>query len=379
MIQQLSTTKLLKSDVDSTFPVVLCAADESYAMPLAVTLHSAASQLPAGKILHVVLLDGGISESSWNGIRESLLDLPIAIDVIRPDLELLKHLSISHHISHAAYLRLLAERLLPPWLDKVIYLDSDLLVLDDVSKLWQMDVGDHYCLAAVDISCPFVDAQAFLDRRLDAAGAVSPTDGTDAALSSASVPGALSAIHYLNAFTPVPNWQELGIDGTRNYFNSGVMVLNLKRWREENISDRLLECLNSNQEHVWCWDQYALNVVFAGQWGKLPARWNQGTHVHEYPCENSAPIAADEFVEMRDQPAIVHYTTEYKPWNHRPFHPQRDLFYHHLDKTAFAGWRPEKPDFKLGDWWTFHLVQFIRRWTVQYRKRISFRKIGRPL
>ncbi len=373
MIQQTTATLKLTRDVRTTSPVVLCAADESYAMPLAVTLHSAVSHLSAGEQLHVVLLDGGISESSWSGIRETLAGLPITVDVIRPDLDLVNDLSVSHHISHSAYLRLLADQLLPSWIDKVIYLDSDLLVLDDLCQLWQMDVGDNYCLAAVDISCPFVDAPTFVKqaRGLNRSGQPNGTDQTDKeSPSPRSVP-------FVGALTPIPNWRELGIDGASHYFNSGVMVLNLKRWRSENISQRLFECLRANRRHVWCWDQYALNVVFAGQWGQLPARWNQGTHVHEYPNADQAPIAPDQFVEMRDNPAIMHYTTEYKPWNFRPFHPERQRFYQHLDQTAFSQWRPEDPGFQFGDWWTFNIVQLIRGWTVSYRKWFSFRHVGR--
>jgi lipopolysaccharide biosynthesis glycosyltransferase len=373
MIQQTATTFKLTQDVRTTSPVVLCAADESYAMPLAVTLHSAACNLSVGEHLYVVLLDGGISESSWMGIRETLAELPITIDVIRPDLKLVQDLSVSHHISHSAYLRLMADQLLPSWIDKVIYLDSDLLVLDDLCKLWKMDLGDHYCLAAVDISCPFVDAKSFVASRKTQEGSTASTEKAANKTDEAS----LSSVPFVNALRPIPNWRELGIDGEEHYFNSGVMVLNLKRWRAENISSRLFECLRTNSAHVWCWDQYALNVVFSGQWGKLPARWNQGTHVYEYPDENHAPIAPSQFAQMRDDPAIVHYTTEYKPWNFRPFHPERELYYRHLDQTAFAHWRPEDPGFRLGDWWTFNLVQFIRSWTVGYRKWYSFRNVSR--
>lgn len=365
MIQQTATALKLTKDVSTTSPVVLCAADESYAMPLAVTLHSAASNLSDGEHLHVVLLDGGISESSWGGLRETLSELPITIDVIRPDLKLVQDLSVSHHISHSAYLRLMADQLLPSWIDKVIYLDSDLIVLDDLCELWQLELGDHYCLAAVDIACPFIDANTFVKSHPNQLG----TSSTEAA-SPASVP-------YIGALTPIRNWRELGIDGSAHYFNSGVMVLNLKRWREENISSRLFACLRNNREYVWCWDQYALNVVFAGQWGKLPARWNQGTHVYEYPDENQAPIEAAQFVQMRDNPAILHYTSEYKPWNFRPFHPDRQRYYQHLDQTAFSQWRPKDPGFRFGDWWTFNIVQFIRRWTVGYRKWFSFRHVSR--
>ncbi len=355
MIQITSQQRTLQLDVTATSPIVLCAADENYVKPLAVTLYSAASNLADGHQLQVVLLDGGISESSWAALRETLVGLPISVQVIRPDLDQVSDLMTSHHISHAAYLRLLASKLLPEYVERVVYLDSDLLVLDDVTKLWQMELGDAYCAAAIDIACPFVDAREHF------------AVAEDAIADFGSVP-------YVAAISPIANWRELGIDGSAAYFNSGVMVLNLERWRQDDISRKLFECLRENREHVWCWDQYALNVVFSGKWIPLEPKWNQGMHVHEYPGPEQCPIDAEQFSKMCNNPSIVHYTTEYKPWQHRVHHPQRDLFYEHLDQTAFAGWRPEDPGFRFGDWWTFNIVQLIRRGVVNYRRWFSFRK-----
>ena len=358
MIPIATLAKTLHLDVSTTSPIVLCAADDNYVRPLAVTLYTAAEHLADGHLLQVVLLDGGISESSWAGLKETLIGMPVSIQVIRPDLAQVSDLMTSHHISHSAYLRLLASKLLPSYVDKVIYLDSDLLVLDDVTKLWQTELDDVYCAAVVDIACPFIDAKEHFSERANSNRPV----------------GSFGAVPYVAAVSPIPNWKELGIDGTANYFNSGVMVLNLKRWREDDISRKLFDCLRENREHVWCWDQYALNVVFSGNWKRLPESWNQGTHVWEYPDENTSPIESDRFVAMRDDPSILHYTTEYKPWKHRPFHPQRDLFYDWLDRTAFADWRPADPGFQLGDWWTFNVVQVIRRSVVAWRKFVTFRK-----
>jgi lipopolysaccharide biosynthesis glycosyltransferase len=355
MIQITSQQRKLQLEVTATSPIVLCAADENYVKPLAVTLHSAASNLAPGHHLQVVLLDGGISESSWGGLRETMNGLPVSVQVIRPDLSQVSDLMTSHHISHAAYLRLLASEILPEHIEKVVYLDSDLLVLDDVTKLWQMDLGDAYAAASIDIACPFVDA-----REHFAAADFTVAD--------------FGSVPYVAAVCPISNWRELGIDGAGNYFNSGVMVLNLKRWREDDISQKLFDCLRENREHVWCWDQYALNVVFSGNWKPLDPKWNQGTHVYEYPSAQVCPIAPDQFLEMCQRPSIVHFTTEYKPWQYRHVFPNRELFYDQLDQTAFVGWRPEDPGFRFGQWWTFHVVQLIRSGVVNYRRWFSFRK-----
>ena len=224
-----ATTDRIAKSASPADPIVLCAADENYVKPLTVMLHSAAASLNPGRHLHVVLFDGGIEESSLSGIRESLIDFPVSIDILRPDLSQVSDLMTSHHITHTAYLRLMAARLLPDSIEKVIYLDSDVLVVDDLTKMWEMDLEENYCLAATDISCPFIDAREIKDPELQACKP------------------------WINAISPVANWKELGIDGSANYFNSGVMVLNLKKWRQENVERKLFECLRKNSSYVWCW------------------------------------------------------------------------------------------------------------------------------
>ena len=345
MIQELHQSESLKS-VPATDPIVLCASDDNYVKPLAVTLHSAATSLKAGNHLHVILMDGGISESNWMGLRETLHDLPISVHVLRPNSGEFSDLGTSHHITRTAYFRLLAARLLPDSIDKVIYLDSDVLVIEDLTELWNFDVGQNYCLAAVDIACPFVNAYRAQSRFRQFR----------------------KSIPHLAAISPIPNWRQLELSGSASYFNSGVMVLNLDRWRAESIDKKLLACLRENARHVWCWDQYALNVVFAGQWGKLPARWNQGAHVFEFPDDLHSPIDSAEFIQMRNDPALIHFTTEFKPWDFGSSHPLREKFYERLDQTAWAGWRPERPKFSLKRWWDLRAVHLIRKWVVNYRK-----------
>ncbi len=346
MILQLGKHQTTLSSVSQTDPIVLCASDDNYAKPLAVMLHSAASNLRTGFHLNVVLMDGGISDSSWMGLKETLIDLPVTIHVLRPDRDEVSDLGTSHHITHTAYFRLLAARLLPDSIDKVIYLDSDVLVKGDLMELWDKKLNGNYCLAAIDIACPFVDAYA-AQKKLKS---LKPS------------------IPHLAAISPIPNWSELSLDGSAHYFNSGVMVLNLARWRDESIDQELLSCLRDNEKHVWCWDQYALNVVFAGQWGRLPSRWNQGVHVFEYPDEGCSPISQTEFIDMRDNPSLIHFTTEFKPWDFRPYHPLRGWFYDALDQTAFSGWRPKQPEFSLQAWWDRQCIGFIRKWVVNYRR-----------
>lgn len=323
--------------------VVVCACDDNYAMPLTVMLYSAAKNLDAGSRLSVYFIDGGLTESSWTAIKETLVDLPVDVYSVQPDYSLVEHLHTSHHVTPAAYLRLLTAEILPAHVEKAIYLDSDLLVCDDLTTLWQMPLEDHYCLASPDIACPFVDARTGCRnfRR---------------------------ANPYLATFEPIPNFRELGIDGSAEYFNSGVMVLNLDLWRKDQVAARMLQCLEDNREHIWCWDQYALNVVFHGRWGRLPVRWNQGAHALDYPNLDNSPVDREEFRTMLESPGIVHFTTEFKPWHFHWKHLRGDLFYRELDETAWKGWRPEDPGFSWSDFQQRQSVNFVKWCITNYRK-----------
>ena len=343
MIQLLSQrAKTITSD-NLSEPVILCAADDNYVRSLAVTLHSAAEHLKPGNEIQAIILDGGISESNWMMLKESLANLPIEISTVRPDPKIVNDLMTSHHITHTAYFRLLAGILLPESIDRVIYLDSDLLVRDDISELWLAEIGNDYCLAVPDIACPYVDART-----------------ADFNYKKSSP--------YLAGLSPIANWRQLGLNGGASYFNSGVMVLNIRRWREERIELKLLECLRNNPNYIWCWDQYALNVVFAGEWSELPTRWNQGAHVFEFPDETYSPIEQQLFLNVRDNPAIIHFTTEWKPWHYHNDHPLRELFFEQLDKTTWAGWRPEKPRFSIRKTWERFAVGVVKQSYISFRK-----------
>ncbi|TWU31974.1 glycosyltransferase family 8 protein [Novipirellula artificiosorum] len=329
---------------------VVCAADDAYVMPLAVTLKSACRHLGSGKRIRLFLLAGEICDENWSRLQQTLVDEPIEIHTIKPDLDVVSDLSISHHISHTAYFRLLAAELVPCKVEKAIYLDADLFVKEDLARLWDLPIEQHDCLATADIACPFVDARVgCANYRL--------------------------ANPYMAALRPIRNYRELDLDGASEYFNSGVMVLNLHQWRKENVAERLLKILRDNREHVWCWDQYALNVLFHGNWGRFEPRWNQGAHVFEYPSEAHAPIDPQQWTDMRTNPAIVHFTTEFKPWQTSSNHPRSEVFFEGLAATAWKNWCLPETASSFKQWFNRRMIDMIKRSTITFRKLAS---VGSP-
>lgn len=78
----------------------------------------------------------------------------ICIDWISPNISLLDNLKVSEHISIASYFRVLIPNLLPANYKKAIYLDADMIVQRDISKLWNQNIEDYHLLAAQDMATP---------------------------------------------------------------------------------------------------------------------------------------------------------------------------------------------------------------------------------
>ena len=298
-------------------PVVILAADENFAMPLAATVRSALDNLASGRQLRIFVLDGGLSDATklrleqswpigryhvtWVDVDPSqVLDLPITGD---------------KHLNHVCYYRILMPWLVPKDIERAIYLDSDMIVCADLGRLWAGGLQGHVCLAVQDCAAPFIDARV--------------------ALANYNRCG-----RHLGSSTPVANYRELGLNPKAPYFNSGLLFVDLPAWRNADLTSRLLTCLDQNKPHVQWSDQYALNVVLAGQMGQLDLRWNQGSNIFGYPKWAQSPFDRKTFEQLRDDPYIIHFTTRYKPWLASCLHPLRKRFFDYVDRTAWAGWRP---------------------------------------
>ena len=301
--------------------VVATAADENYVIPLAVTVRSLIDSLGPTTRVRLVTLDGGITPASRERLVASWNDPRIELEWLTPDTDALAAAPVSGHVTAAAYLRLLLPTLLDG--ERVIYLDSDMLVRRDLTLLWEEPQGDALIQAVQDIAAPWMDAEIAADCYSE-------------------------RLPLLAAARPIANYRELGIRPEAPYFNSGLMVVNLALWREERIAQRVLTCLQENAEHVLWWDQYALNVVLADRWRQLDHRWNQGAHIYAYPTWRLSPVSKEAIGPLRRDPWIVHYCSPIKPWQDGCRHPFTAAFFETLDRTAWSSWRPEPaPEVRL--------------------------------
>lgn len=163
----------------------------------------------------------------------------------------------NRRLSNIVYARLLIDRLVGSDVERILYLDCDMLVRDDISLLFNVDLGGHSIAAVRDTSGAFITGQRDLLKNRDIFDPADP------------------------------------------YFNAGLVLIDIGRWREADIVRHLEEAYASGVMQRIYYDQDLLNLIFRRKWLNLPWRWNV--------------IDARPMHEGLD-PAIAHYTGEAKPW-----------------------------------------------------------------
>jgi lipopolysaccharide biosynthesis glycosyltransferase len=260
---------------------IFLACDDAYGMPLATTLRSITDANRQWWPLEVCIFAFSISDSTRKKVLDSLPDGAASIRWIPVDPDPFKNFSTLDHVSKATYARFLIPAIVPETTAKALYLDADLLVLRDLAALWETDLKEAVVAAVLD--------------------------GLDAHI-KAGKPG----------LADLPRVED--------YFNAGVLLINLPKWRKELISEKAMEYLKQNPTSPFS-DQDALNVACDGIWKKLDPRWNFVDHYEQVDISSLS-------VERR--PWIIHFATWRKPWNASTLNVNASLYDSFRSRTIFA-------------------------------------------
>ena len=154
---------------------------------------------------------------------------------------------------------------LKPNLDKIIYLDVDVLVFNDITKLYNLDLS-NYGLGAVQ------DLYACIDHRCD-----------------------------------------LYLTNPKQYFNSGVLLINCDYWRKNKILDKLFEIEKKYKNKLIFFDQDLLNICFNDNYKILDYEYNlQTEQIFRFDNLNKQEVLGIK--KASENPCIRHFSSRKKPW-----------------------------------------------------------------
>lgn len=279
---------------NTDFINVLICCDENFVQHAGVFMNSVLANTASPERMRFFwIADQSVTASSREKLRQIVEARHGRLEVITPDLERLKSAYISNQYSVATYYRLMIGEILPADVEKCIYCDCDMIALGDLAELWVEDISPNP-IGAVTDHAMVLSQKNFATRR-----------------------------------------EQLGMGEKDHYFNAGLLVIDLKAWREGRFGEKTLQLATTRQFRSH--DQDVLNMVFCGNWHVLPSRWNCMPAIYGFHAKLFMNLGRfPDVVDARKRPGIVHYAGRYKPWEFPATKGFNDVYYRYLAETPFA-------------------------------------------
>ena len=262
---------------------ILVVFDHNYVAPTGVMLKSLVVN-NASQILNVhAIIDEDVSEED----KESLREIVEGSEERRITFFNYKKEEIREfpgvkgtHFSKAAYYRLFCASLLPEGIEKILYLDSDMIVNFSLNDLWNTDISDVAIAAVVN-------------------------------------PGSYG--------------------DSKSYFNSGLLLINLRYWRENHLEDKYVDFILNHSDKIKWVDQDVSNGVLTNSKKLLPLKYNvQDSFLYKKKyLTDSLGEMIGELDDALLNPVVIHFCGSVKPWMIGCRNPYRSLFVKYKNLTRW--------------------------------------------
>jgi len=269
----MSTTNEVKNN--KVIPIFF-ATDDNYIPCLDVALSSLIENASKDYNYVINILNTGIKQENIDIVKRLQSNNVIInfCDISDKVADIKNQLRDIYHFSVTAYYRLFIESLFPQY-DKAIYLDCDIVVLGDISKLYNTDLKDNLVAAIRE-----------------------------------------QVVYNHPVFSEYAE-KCVGVN-RENYFNSGILLMNLAEFRKNKIQDKFVDMIKTYNFDVIDPDQAYLNFLCRNKVKKLPTGWNK----------ESLPE------EVEGELNIVHYALYKKPWQYKDV-LNGEYFWHYAKKSPF--------------------------------------------
>lgn len=260
-----------KQKGDTMATSLLVTLDENYIEQMKVLMTSIYINNP-GQIFNIYLIHSGISDEKLDALESDLSKFSYKFFPIKAEDGLFSSARVTDRYPKEMYYRLLAGELLPENLDKIIYIDPDILVINSLKEIWETDIRDFLFAAA------------------------SHTGKTDMA----------------------NNVNKIRLGTDTDYYNSGFLLINLKRAREEIVPEEIFAYADRNYKNLLLPDQDILNAMYGDK--VLPLK----DSIYNYDARNYSSYllrskGEEDLGWVMENTVILHFCGRDKPWkkNHR--------------------------------------------------------------
>jgi lipopolysaccharide biosynthesis glycosyltransferase len=255
--------------------------NENYAQHLAVAIASILKNARMEDDFLFWIVDDNISENSKEKIESLKYIKDFKIEYIKINADEFKNFPRRKDgLALNSYFLIKVPNLLKQ-ANKILFLDCDIIVRKSLNELFDIDIDDYYILAAEDIN-------------------------------------------------NISFKKERNISDEYFYFNSGVFVLNCKKWRDDNIEHECFRYVDENGNKFVFQDQEILNGVLYKKAKKLDISWN-----FQYVNNYVGSFDNELYKKVKENPSIIHYITSNKPWKKDSFNCLLFEYWKYLKLTQF--------------------------------------------
>lgn len=265
----------------SDIPYIACVTDAFYARHLGVTICSLLENRSENYPVHFLIFADQIQPKDRSRLIELIESYQCAYTFLTIDTSDYRDLATYYHLTHATYYRTTLPDALDESIHKILYLDCDVIVEDDIRELYNY-----------------------------------PLNG--------KVSGAVENPGF-------DRYEQLNIPPQYGYFNAGIMLIDVVQWKQHQISKKIMDLLagTSGGGALKFGNQDSFNAVLYDQWESLPIQWNVQREMFKAHRKNPQmyPEAAN--------PSIIHYTSSWKPWDYLNDHPLKEAYFKYLKRTPW--------------------------------------------
>jgi len=277
---------------------IVCASDNNYVEPMTAMLCSCLENISIISKVKIFILDGGITKNNIQKVKNFFKKYNnVELKIISINKDLYKKYKIKNHLTDATYYRIDVPNLLPD-IDRILYLDCDLIVVGDVSTIFNIDMNGKTIAACQDHD-----------------------------------------VNVHNMYNKVfKKKSKLG------YFNAGVILMDLISMRNKDISSKikvLIEKRDDIEKLPGC-DQKYLNYYFFDNWVKINPQWNSQVSLESTNSYKETVFSKEKFYIVKNFPKILHFSSSIcKPWLYEGVTMYKAIYEFYLDKTNFKDSRSD--------------------------------------
>lgn len=285
---------------------VIYASDDGYAWLMGVSMVSLFENNRECKEINVYLFGDKISRENEEKLYQAAKQYDRNLEIIDVNMLKLPEKLYSGRYPKSAFSRLFAFDLLPKDIDRVLYLDCDIIVDGSIEELYNHEMDDKIIWAVKDCV-----SKAYK--------------------------------------------QKIGIKGDDVYINTGVMMMNLEKMRKFPMEECITEFVDQYAGVMDYADQEIINGIFQGEFGILPPQWNVMTQFNQYSYNQLKWIRhphhyyTEEEVEYAKRHArLFHYTTcmlNIRPWYENSRLNNAHVFNRYLRLSPWRGVSKKKMNF----------------------------------